>query len=179
MLIMTYILRICTSNMARRRREPAPRRMTKSKIITIGILAVVASAAGYFGINSMIPVNGSSPVFGFPANHFIKATHSNRSGYVYVSMSSGSVKGLRTSGGGGIVNPAYTFNKGELESIHFINEDYDTHSQHNFNIDEFNVHTRDLGYYESQTVTFVADKPGTYQYYCTIHPEMKGDITIE
>jgi hypothetical protein len=165
--------------MARRRKEQAPRRITKNRVIAIGVLAAIASTLGYFSVNSMIPANGSSPVFGFPSNHFIKATHSDRSGYVYVSMSSGSVKGLRSSGGGGVLNPTYTFGKGELESIHFINEDYDTHSQHNFNIDEFNVHTRDLGYYDSQIVTFVADKPGTYQYYCTIHPEMKGDIVIE
>jgi hypothetical protein len=153
--------------------------MTKNRIIAIGVLAAIASAVGYFGINSMIPVNRSSPAFSFPANHFIKATHSDRSGYEYVSQSSGSVKGMRTNGGGGIINPTYTFRSGELESIHFINEDYDTHSQHNFNVDEFNVHTRDLGYFESQTITFVSDKPGTYQYYCTIHPEMKGDIVIE
>lgn len=164
--------------MARRRKEQIPiRRMTKNKMITIGVLAAIASAAGYFGLNSMIPVNGSSPAFGFPANHYIKATH-ERSGYEYVSQSSGSVKGMRTSGGS-MVNPTYTFSSGELESIHFINEDYDTHSQHNFNIDEFKVHTRDLKYFESQTITFVADTPGMYQYYCTIHPEMKGNIVIE
>lgn len=165
--------------MARRRKQPTSFRMTRNKMIVIGVLAAVASAIGYFGFNSMIPANGSSPVFSFPSNHFIKATHSNRSGYMYISQSSGSVKGMRTSGGGGIINPTYTFRSGELVSIHFINEDYDTHSQHNFNVDEFNVHTRDLGYFESQTVTFVADKPGTYQYYCTIHPEMKGNIVIE
>ena len=165
--------------MARRRKEQTPlRRMTKNNMITIGVLAAVASATGYFGINSMIPINGSSPAFSFPANHYIKATH-ERSGYVYVSQSSGSVKGMRNSGGGSIVNPTYSFNKGDLESIHFINEDYDTHSQHNFNIDEFNVHTHDLKYFETQTITFVADKPGTYQYYCTVHPEMKGNIVIE
>jgi len=170
---------MCNFSMARRQRVQARRRMTKSKIIAIGVLAVVASTVGYFGINSMIPANGSSPVFAFPSNHFIKATHSDRSGYVYVSMSSGSVKGLRTSGGGGIVNPEYIFDVGGLESIHFVNEDHDTRSQHNFNVDEFNVHTRDLKYFESQTVTFIADKPGTYQYYCNIHPEMKGNIVIE
>jgi plastocyanin len=84
-----------------------------------------------------------------------------------------------TGGSASPVNPTYTFSKGELESIHFINEDYDTHSLHNFNIDAFNVHTKDLGYYEAQTITFIADKPGTYEYYCTIHPEMKGNIIVE
>jgi len=147
-------------------------------MITIGALAAVASAAGYFGLNSMIPVNGSSPAFAFPANHYIKAAH-DRSGYVFVSQSSGSVKGVRTGAGGSLINPTYTFGNDELESLHFINEDYETHSQHNLNIDEFNVHTHDLKYFESQTITFIANKPGTYQYYCTIHPEMKGNIVIE
>ena len=153
--------------------------MTKNKMIVIGIIAAVAAGISYFGISSMTPVNGSGPVFAFPTNHFIKATHSSNSGYEYVSQSSGSVKGARSSGGSGIVNPTYSFAKGDLESIHVINEDYDTHSTHNFNIDAFNVHTRDLGYFETQTVSFVADKPGTYEYYCTIHPEMKGNIVIE
>ena len=165
--------------MTRRRKEQTqPRKLTKNRMITIGVLAAVASAVGYFGLNSMIPVNGSSPAFAFPANHYIKAAH-DRSGYVYVSQSSGSVKGVRTGASGSLINPTYTFSKDELESIHFINEDYDTHSQHNFNIDEFNVHTHDLKYFESQSITFVADKLGTYHYYCTIHPEMKGDIVIE
>ncbi len=165
--------------MAKRRKDQTPprRRLTRNKMIVIGALAAFGSAIGYFGINAMIPVNGSAPAFAFPANHYIKATH-ERSGYVYVSQASGGVKGLRTSGGG-IINPTYTFSKGGLESIHFINEDYDTHSLHNFNIDEFNVHSHDLKYFESQTITFIADKPGTYQYYCTIHPEMKGNIVIE
>jgi plastocyanin len=40
------------------------------------------------------------------------------------------------------------------------------------------VHTKDLGYFQTQTVTFIADKEGTFQYYCTIHPEMKGNIVV-
>src|SRR5262245_46754081 len=109
--------------MARKRRELVPpRRITKNRMIIIAALAAVASTAGYFGISS-ITANGSTPVFGFPSNHFIKATHSANSGYEYISQSSGSVKGLRSNGGGGIINPTYTFSKGGLESIHFINED--------------------------------------------------------
>ena len=60
-----------------------------------------------------------------------------------------------------------------------INEDYETHSKHNLNIDALNLRTRDLGYFESQTVTFFPEKTGTFEYYCSIHPEMKGVITIE
>jgi plastocyanin len=46
------------------------------------------------------------------------------------------------------------------------------------NVDAFNVHTKDLGYFQSQTITFIANKNGTFPYYCTIHPEMKGLIHV-
>jgi hypothetical protein len=153
--------------------------MTKKRIIIYGVIAAIISSVGIWGYRSMIPVNSNTPVFGIPNNNFVKATSSPSSGYVWVSMSSGSVKGLKGSGGGGITNPEYVFHKGDLESIRVINEDYQTHSKHNFNIDELNVHTKDLDYYGSQTITFVADKTGTFHYYCSIHPEMRGDITIE
>jgi hypothetical protein len=171
--------------MAKKRRHQNMRavsspKFTKKRIITYGIMAAVISAIGFAGYKSMIPTNGVGPVFGMPNNHFIKAQYSPRSGYTWVSMSSGSTKGIRNSGGGGAaINPTYDFNKGGLQSMHIINDDYETHSTHNFNIDELNIHSKDLGFSESQTITFVADKPGTFAYYCTIHPEMKGNITIE
>jgi hypothetical protein len=168
--------------MARKQRQQnAPKRLTRNRLIVYGAIAAIAAGVGYFGFNSTIPVNSSSPAFGFLANHnYIKATYTRQSGYEFMSQLSGGVKGIKNTGGStSLVNPTYTFNKGELESMNFINEDYDTHSQHNFNIDAFNVHTRDLGYYESQAITFIADKPGTYEYYCTIHPEMKGNIIVE
>ena len=72
-------------------------------------------------------------------------------------------------------SPDFVFRKGELESIHVINEDSDTHSKHNFNIDQFKVHTKDLSYFESQTITFIADKNGTFSYFCTCS---SGDARI-
>ena len=153
-------------------------KMKKKTIITYGIIAAVICGISIAGYKSMIPTNGNSPVFGIPINHFVKAQYSEGSGYTWVSISSGSAKGLR-GGGGGTINPSFVFNKGGLQSMHVINEDYETHSKHKFNIDEFNVHSKDLAYSESQTITFVADKPGTFHYYCTIHPEMKGNITVE
>lgn len=154
-------------------------KFSRGVIIGIVIIATAISIISYYSINSMIPVNGKSPILSPPRNIFIKASHSSQTGYIFVSQSSGAVKGLRGSGGGGYsTNPTYTFNKGGVESIHMINEDYETHSKHNFNIDQFNVHTKDLGYFQTQSVTFIADKEGTFQYYCTIHPEMKGNVVV-
>jgi plastocyanin len=156
--------------------------MTRKRIITYGIIAAILSGVGIAGYKSMIPTNGSTPVFGIPVNHFVKAKYSTGSGYAWVSMSSSSSKGLKSTSRGGAaaaVNPSYILGKGGLQSMHIVNEDYETHSKHNFNIDEFNVHSKDLTYTQSQTVTFVADKSGTFHYYCSIHPEMKGDIIIK
>ena len=157
-------------------------KFSSGAIIVIVAVATAISLISFYAINSMIPVNGKSPVLSPPRNIFVKASHSQQTGYIFVSLSSGTVKGLRGSGGSGgsaySTSPTYTFNKGSVESIHMINEDYQTHSKHNFNIDQFNVHTKDLGYFQTQTVTFIADKEGTFQYYCTIHPEMKGNIVV-
>ena len=153
--------------------------MTRKRIITYGIIATIISGISVVGYKSMIPANGNTPVFGIPSNHFVKAKYSTSSGYAWISMSPGTAKGLRGSGGGGIMNPIYVFNRGGLQSMHLINEDYETHSKHNFNIDELNIHSKDLAYSASQTITFIADKPGNFQYYCNIHPEMKGNITVE
>lgn len=153
-------------------------RITRQRMIIFAVLGVIISGVGVFSYRALTPVNGSGPVFQAPGNQTIKGLHSGDSGYIWMSVASSKVKGIRTSGGN-VANPEYTFQKGELESIHVINEDYTTHSKHNFNIDEFNVHTNELGYFESQTITFVADKTGTFEYYCTIHPEMKGKVIIE
>jgi len=152
-------------------------KFSKGLIITVLAAAGIVSLLGYAGIHSLIPVNGTVPVFAAPRNSFIKATHSQQTGYYFLSQAAGGVKGSR--GGSASVNPVYYLKKGSLESVHLINEDYDTHSKHNFNIDQFKVHTKDLGYFESQTITFIADKLGTFEYYCTIHPEMRGTVTVE
>ena len=153
-------------------------RFGRNRIVLIGAIAALCVGVGVVSYRSFIPVNGSTPVLQAPVNHFIKATHSQGSGYHWISVASGKVKGSRTPGGS-VTDPTYVFNKGELESIHVINEDYDTHSRHNFNIDEFNVHSKDLDYFGGESITILADRVGTFEYYCSIHPEMRGSITIE
>jgi plastocyanin len=71
-----------------------------------------------------------------------------------------------------------TVNKGDTVKINFINNV----GLHDFVIDEFNVKTKQLKVGETETITFVADKSGTFEYYCSVgtHREqgMVGTITV-
>jgi plastocyanin len=147
---------------------------SKGMIIAIGVAAAVISIIVYLGIHSLVPVNGNSPVFAAPTNTFIKGTYSPQSGYTFISQAT---SGGRNSLPIGYNSPTITLKQGELESIHMINED--TSSKHNLNIDAFRVHTNNLGYFQSQTITFIANKAGSFPYYCTIHPQMKGLVVVQ
>jgi len=154
----------------------------KSKGTTIiGILgaSLVIGILGYTTINSMIPVNSNFPVFSAPTNIYLKAIKSPDRGYVFASQSVKGGKGVPLTGAR---SPTFVVNEGNLVSLHLISEDLNTKDEaslHNINIDEFNVHSKNLHYFESQTITFLADKQGEFHYYCTIHPEMGGTLEVQ
>ena len=149
---------------------------TKGTIIGITVIAALACVGGYFALGSMVPVNGTTPVFGTPTNLYILATHTTTDGYIFQEQSTRQGKKSLSTGA---VDVSIHVIKGELVSIHVINEDKETQSQQDLNIDEFNVHTKKLNYFQAQTINFIADKIGTFKYYSTIHPEMKGAIVVE
>ena len=153
-------------------------RITPKKIIVIGILFTFIGLIIYGGINSLKSFNGNfllSP----PRNFFMKATYLANEGNVYTSQLTGTAKILNSGADSKTrYNPTITLNQGKTLSIHLINEDSEKHSKHNLNIDEFGIHTKDLGYFQTQTVTFTANKAGTFNYYCSIHPEMTVKITV-
>jgi len=69
--------------------------------------------------------------------------------YTYTSQSIGMAKWLNSGSGSRIglgYNPTISPNQGNTVSIHLINEDSDTHSKHNINIDDFDALTNELGY---------------------------------
>ena len=142
-------------------------------LMIFGGIAVIVALVAYFGMRSLIPVNGNAPTFAPPLNTFLKANFSPQTGWMFTSPSAAS----RTNGT--FNSPTIFLKYGELASVHLINEDAATRSLHNLNIDAFNVHTRNLGYFESQSITFIANKIGTFVYYCNIHPEMRGLIKVE
>lgn len=71
-----------------------------------------------------------------------------------------------------------TVNKGDTVKITVKN----TKGTHDFKIDEFNASTRLLNTGETQTITFVADKTGTFDYYCSVGSHramgMVGKLTV-
>jgi hypothetical protein len=145
----------------------------KYALMIFGGLALIVGLAVYFGMRSLIPVNGNAPTLAPPINTFLKANYSPQTGWMFTSPSSNSRTNATFN------SPTIFLKYGELASLHLINEDAATRSLHNLNIDAFNVHTRNLGYFESQSITFIANKIGTFVYYCSIHPQMKGLIRVD
>ena len=70
-------------------------------------------------------------------------------------------------------------NKGDTVTINFSS----TSGFHDWTIDEFNAHTKRVQTGGSSSVTFVADKVGTFEYYCSVGSHralgMVGKLIVE
>jgi len=95
-------------------------------------------------------------------------------------MEEEAVKKFTVEGGKFYFSPAtMTVKKGDTVRITFKNVD----GFHDFIIDEFSVATKQINTGEEATVEFVADKAGTFNYYCSVgnHRQlgMEGTLTVE
>lgn len=80
-------------------------------------------------------------------------------------MSDGEVKTFEIDGGKFYFSPnSITVNKGDTVKIVFNNVD----GFHDFRIDEFNAKTKQINTGESETIEFVADQAGSFEYYCSV-----------
>jgi len=152
--------------------------VSKGTIISIATISSVSILIGFLVLNSFSPVNSDKLIFETPTNILLKAVKSLEGNYHYMA----STKGGKTVPNVAGDSPPLMVTNGNLVQIHLINEEKNEPSNksiHNLNIDEFNVHTGDLGYFQTKSITFLADKVGTFEYYCSIHPEMKGTITVK
>jgi len=72
-----------------------------------------------------------------------------------------------------------TVNEGDTVRIVFSNEQ----GFHDFVIDEFDARTKQLNAGQTETIEFVADKTGTFEYYCSVGTHramgMKGNLIVE
>lgn len=93
---------------------------------------------------------------------------------------SGKVITVKVEGGMFYFSPnTIKVNKGDTVKIVFTNIE----GKHDFVIDEFNVKTEVLAENATQTIKFVADKVGSFEYYCSVQDHrqmgMKGTLTVE
>jgi hypothetical protein len=151
-------------------------KISRRNIISVSAVIGIAVLMGFFVLHSFTPVNSNTPVFASPTNISLKAVKSSQGNYHYQTTKGG--KNLPNVEG---KSPSITISKNNLVQIHLINEEINQPgipSKHNLNIDEFNVHTKDLGYFQTDSITFLADKTGTFDYYCSFHSDMRGTITV-
>ncbi|HBU06957.1 MAG TPA: hypothetical protein DEB09_02645 [Candidatus Magasanikbacteria bacterium] len=70
-------------------------------------------------------------------------------------------------------------NQGDEVEIVFVNQE----GFHDFVLDEFNARTKQLTANNSETIKFIADKVGTFEYYCSVgkHRQMGmvGKLIVE
>lgn len=74
-------------------------------------------------------------------------------------------------------------NQGDKVTIHLTNIEQTTDELHGFGLGEYNINiVVDPG--ETKTISFIADKPGVFPYYCTnfcsaLHQEMQGYLLVK
>ncbi len=79
----------------------------------------------------------------------------------------------------GIENPDIKIKQGDKVRIEFTSSE----GFHDWVVDEFNARTEKINAGGSSSVEFVADKKGTFEYYCSVGQHkakgMKGNLIIE
>ena len=62
--------------------------------------------------------------------------------------------------------------KGDTVKVTFKNAE----GMHDWKVDEFSAATEQIGAGKEETVTFVADKVGTFEYYCSVGQHRKNGM---
>lgn len=151
-----------------------------NKTIWIVIAIIVIGGIWYFASKSDAPIELDGQIMP-PVNTEASAEGTTTSGAsIDVGVSLGTVKEFIVTGQDFAFAPTtMTVDRGNTARITFRNTD----GTHDFKIDEFGVATKKLGAGESETIEFVADKVGTFEYYCSVGQHramgMKGTLIVK
>ena len=154
--------------------------MQKTRIF-IAALAVALLAAGCNQANDNQNTNNSSNTNTEAMSS--NATNTNDSmsnSYNANRAMTGETKTFTVNGNNFAFSPSeIRVKQGDTVKIEFKN----TGGFHDWVLDEFNARTKQLPDGQSETITFVADKKGTFEFYCSVgkHREMgmKGNLIVE
>ncbi len=114
-----------------------------------------------------------SGAYGSGAKNFSFTITNTGSGLAFISVGTSGKKTIAT----GYNSPTLEVNMGDTVTIHI--ENLDSTEKHDFAISDLNVHSKMLGYFEADSVTFKADNAGQFTYTSTSHPETKGLLVVQ
>lgn len=136
-------------------------------LIVAGILAIIAAVAytGFATRTSIVPDVSAK-------NFSLKITPTSN-GPVFMSAKSPAKKSIPT----GLNSPTINVARGDKVTVHVISEIHG--GKYDFAIPDLNVRSKELGFFEADTITFVADQKGEFIYTSTGHPEMKGLFVVQ
>lgn len=160
--------------------------MDNTKIIVAVVLVILLGGGAYFYFqnqnsssdmsgNSMMAASSAPVASMVPSNNAMMGSDSA------MMESTGTVKEFTVDGSNFKFEPStMTVNKGDTVKVTFKN----TGGFHDFVIDEFaGAKTKQIGANASETIEFVADKAGTFEYYCSVGNHrgmgMKGTLTVK
>jgi plastocyanin len=144
------------------------RKFPVARLVIIGGLVAMIGAVAYFGFasrTSVVPSAGGK-------NFSLKISDTSK-GIAFVSVGTQGRKTLAT----GHNSPTFDVNVGDTVTFHIINEVHG--GEFDLIIPDLNVHSKPIGYFEADTVTFVVEKRGEFIYTSTGHPEMKGLLVVQ
>lgn len=158
--------------------------MDSTKVIVAVVLVLLLGGGAYFYFQNQNTNSGmvQTPTM-MPTASPAAAASANPSAASGSGMmeQSGTVKEFTVNGSNFKFEPSVmTVNKGDTVKITFKN----TGGFHDFTIDEFTgAKTKQIGADASETIEFVADKAGTFEYYCSVGNHrgmgMKGTLTVK
>lgn len=162
-------------------------RMKNNKIATIIIIALAILGLWYiFSKNKdkepvveqteqVVNVSSNMPIVGSNVQENIVENQAPRENPTINTVKEFTVSGTNYAFSPTVLN----VNKGDTVKITFK----DINGFHDLKIDEFNVATKKLNTSNEQTVTFVADKAGSFEYYCSVGSHramgMKGTLIVK
>lgn len=140
--------------------------------ITVGVIVAVLVVGGYFVYKSMQPAPQIVPAV-------TESTTNEESTSSSITDPASVVKEFTVSGSSYKFDPpSLTVSKGDTVKITFNNSG----GMHDFQIEEFNAKTKILQSGESETIEFVADQIGTFEYFCSVGNHramgMKGNLIV-
>jgi plastocyanin len=145
----------------------------KNVLLIIAVVALLAVGGWYYMNMNQAPVDSGAVEIGMPAPGSLGVNEME-----VVSETGGTVKEFTVDGKNFAFTPALvSVKKGDTVRIKFVN----SQGFHDFVIDEFKVATPQIKEGEA-VVEFVADKAGSFEYYCSVGSHramgMKGTLTV-